>query len=113
MFADWTTTSAPSDEIMARYAESQECLHKTRTDRGLKIYLAMQVKDTCTCIAYDAMDALERTPRTGKCQACQQQLPASRLKKCSRCNHVEYCCRECQKSDWKAHKKTCQAVSSK
>ena len=113
MFADWTTTSAPSGEIMARYAESQECLHKTRTDRGLKIYLAMQVKDTCTCIAYDAMDALERTPRTGKCQACQQQLPASRLKKCSRCNHVEYCCRECQKSDWKAHKKTCQAVSSK
>ena len=112
MFADYTMSSEPNDEVMARYAESQECLHQTRTDRGLKIYLAKQLHGTCTCIAHDAIDALERTPKTGKCQACQKQLPASQLKTCNRCGRVEYCGRECLKSDWKAHKKTCRARAS-
>ena len=112
MFTDWTSAAAPSDEVMARYNESQECLHQTRTDRGLKIYLAKQLCGTCTCIAHDAIDAIESTPKTGKCQACQKQLPASQLKTCNRCGCVEYCGRECQKADWKAHKKTCNAVAS-
>ena len=30
-------------------------------------------------------------------------------KKCSRCQRVRYCCRKCQRMDWKAHKQTCVA----
>jgi hypothetical protein len=31
-------------------------------------------------------------------------------KKCSRCGVVHYCCRACQQSDWKNHKKDCKPV---
>jgi hypothetical protein len=110
MFADYTNASALS-EVMARYAESQKCLHETRTDRGLKIYLAKQLLGTCSCIAHDAIDALERTPKAGKCQTCRKELPVSQLKQCSRCGRVEYCGRECQKSDWKTHKILCRQLS--
>jgi hypothetical protein len=114
MLADFTDPSGgarPSDEVMERYAESQNCLHKTRTDRGLKIYLATQLNGACTCLLQYAVDA-QQSPKTGKCQACQKQLPTSQLKKCARCNCVEYCSRECQKVDWAAHKKACRAVSN-
>ena len=34
------------------------------------------------------------------------------LKHCDRCNLVSYCSRECQKKDWKVHKKMCKKASS-
>jgi hypothetical protein len=30
---------------------------------------------------------------------------------CSRCQAVRYCSRECQRTDWKAHKRLCAAVA--
>ena len=37
---------------------------------------------------------------------------ATKLQKCSRCMSVAYCSKECQRSAWKAHKKTCTPVAS-
>ncbi|CAN0478200.1 unnamed protein product, partial [Ectocarpus sp. 8 AP-2014] len=33
-------------------------------------------------------------------------------KRCSQCHAVGYCSRECQKADWKKHRKACSAVNS-
>jgi hypothetical protein len=41
-----------------------------------------------------------------QCNVCSKITPT--LKKCSRCKKVNYCSVECQKEDWKIHKKTCQ-----
>lgn len=46
---------------------------------------------------------------TETCAAChkdQEQL-ARPLKDCAKCRRVQYCSRDCQKADWKSHKKTC------
>lgn len=29
------------------------------------------------------------------------------LKQCAKCNATPYCSRDCQKADWKTHKKIC------
>ena len=42
------------------------------------------------------------------CVACRASIPITTRKKfCSGCNIAAYCCRECQKADWKRHKKVC------
>ncbi|KAK4209280.1 cytochrome P450 [Rhypophila decipiens] len=41
------------------------------------------------------------------CTACGKSPPEVSLKKCAKCNVTPYCSRDCQKDDWKAHKKLC------
>ncbi|KAH8833895.1 hypothetical protein DL96DRAFT_1810276 [Flagelloscypha sp. PMI_526] len=42
------------------------------------------------------------------CSCCQKNVGAANLKKCSKCNLVRYCSRECQKQAWNlGHKKSC------
>ncbi|KAB5551435.1 hypothetical protein GE09DRAFT_172457, partial [Coniochaeta sp. 2T2.1] len=41
------------------------------------------------------------------CQTCQKSPPEVTIKKCAKCSTTPYCSRDCQKADWKSHKKTC------
>lgn len=43
------------------------------------------------------------------CNACARSLPEGKRMVCSRCRKVTYCSRECQASNWKAHKRGCVA----
>ena len=46
-----------------------------------------------------------RSGETSACPVCGK----SALLTCSRCKKQAYCSKECQRSDWKQHKKTCKA----
>ncbi|KAK3343547.1 hypothetical protein B0T25DRAFT_554606 [Lasiosphaeria hispida] len=41
------------------------------------------------------------------CKACKKSPPAVTLKHCAKCSVTQYCSRDCQKADWKSHKKVC------
>lgn len=41
------------------------------------------------------------------CTACQKAPPEVTLKRCAKCSVTPYCSRDCQKADWKVHKKVC------
>ncbi|MCJ1309878.1 hypothetical protein MMC25_003539 [Agyrium rufum] len=40
------------------------------------------------------------------CKRSETELPTP-LKRCAKCHGTSYCSRECQKADWKTHKKQC------
>lgn len=44
---------------------------------------------------------------TLECSICEKSPPEVTLKRCAKCSTTPYCSRECQKKDWKAHKKIC------
>jgi hypothetical protein len=50
---------------------------------------------------------------TKKCASCgtPESDPEKPLKPCSKCQTVRYCSRDCQKKDWKVHKKTCASAA--
>jgi len=41
------------------------------------------------------------------CTTCKKTAPEVTLKHCAKCSVTLYCSRDCQKADWKAHKKVC------
>ena len=46
------------------------------------------------------------------CSACGLIKSCATLKRCSRCQTVSYCSRECQSAEWPAHKQFCTALGS-
>ncbi|KAI3331261.1 hypothetical protein F4824DRAFT_504290 [Ustulina deusta] len=51
-----------------------------------------------------------KTPVDGRCASCSKnkQADGGGLLNCARCMKVKYCSRECQRTDWKAHKSVCE-----
>ncbi|KAI0547822.1 hypothetical protein F4679DRAFT_597235 [Xylaria curta] len=51
-----------------------------------------------------------KTSVDGGCASCgkNKQADGSGLLNCARCMKVKYCSRECQRTDWKAHKSVCK-----
>lgn len=42
-----------------------------------------------------------------ECTSCKKSPPEVDLKRCAKCSITPYCSRDCQKADWKVHKKIC------
>jgi len=60
------------------------------------------------------VEALSSTSQpTNKCASCNapEADPEKPLKPCTKCQTVRYCSRDCQKKDFKVHKKICAAAA--
>ncbi|KAF8878364.1 hypothetical protein CPB84DRAFT_1688354, partial [Gymnopilus junonius] len=49
---------------------------------------------------------IARDARRGNCMTCGKDAQSD-LKVCSGCKVAKYCSKQCQKEDWKNHKKEC------
>lgn len=100
------------DKVLKHFRGEEHCadvsafcgkaLHRTRTDRGMILFLDKVTP--CACLN-ELGAAARSTPKAGKCSYCKTQDIKIKLKKCSRCQMAEYCSRECQKADWPVHKR--------
>ncbi|KAE8441276.1 hypothetical protein EG329_005542 [Mollisiaceae sp. DMI_Dod_QoI] len=58
------------------------------------------------------MDETQSSPANcTKCHKPQTDLPQA-LKRCAKCQTTLYCSRECQKNDWKVHKRVCASQAA-
>lgn len=45
--------------------------------------------------------------KCAKCNKTADEAGLATLNRCAKCKTTAYCCRDCQKADWKTHKKIC------
>lgn len=76
----------------------------------MRIVMAPLQHEQCRTANAQFEEGRKQLVQLKTCASCGRQEDAVRaFKVCARCDAVFYCGRECQKADWKAHKKTCKA----
>ena len=56
-------------------------------------------------IDWDSLDTNKKV--SSNCYGCRERFPIEKLSSCGKCKQACYCSKECQKKDWKSHKKVC------
>jgi splicing suppressor protein 51 len=54
----------------------------------------------------------DATPTCAACNKTAEAANVTALKQCAKCKTTHYCSRDCQKADWKVHKKICAKNAS-
>ena len=78
-----------------------------KTDRGIMNILERETKTFCNCMKPYKEDA-KAMEKIGMCDNCHEEFPKMHLKRCSRCLALQYCSKECMRSNWPAHKQFCR-----
>lgn len=62
----------------------------------------------------DSVELPEREQKTSQCRCCAGDLLADSVRRplrCSKCQSAVYCSRQCQREDWRFHKRICNEAS--
>jgi len=100
----------PSGKALAAAAAEGEKIAGGRKKRGVsEVPPALDVVKLLTKLARQAnLISTGSTAMLQLCRCCSLVAsPGQKLLACSKCRMAHYCSKECQRADWKAHKKLC------
>lgn len=109
MFFDFTKLKK-GNTICIRYAEKHYFLDMTVGFRVESLAFVKVIK--CNLETLRKISLMDPTNRPKLCWTCGAKETKSGMKllSCQRCKYAKYCGRDCQKGNWKRHKKCCAYI---
>jgi len=101
-------------EVILKKKPTAKVLKSLTDTEIMKIVMApLEHPKGVSPLAHEAAANRQRTilHPCSKCNRIEEAIDV--FKKCQRCKAVYYCSKDCQKSDWKKHKKKCAAYATK
>jgi len=101
VFRTFVTNDTVSGELVEKYLVfALECIGLNPSVKMYDLLMRKYIKEE---FGIEILDLVEKWSL--KCWNCSKNSSNGEdLKKCTECKLAKYCDRECQKSDWKAHK---------
>lgn len=110
MFFDFTALRN-GHTLCIRYAEQHFFLDLTVGFRVETLAFVKVIKCSLdTLLEISDLNPVERPRLCWSCNASESEVARKKLLSCQQCKCAKYCGKQCQKADWKKHKKHCKYI---
>jgi len=96
-----------SGEIIRLTIKCKECFSEFYCSKICRDKAKAHHEPACVAKQQERKERREKKAKKVQCDTCQQKLPYTQMKKCSRCRQATYCSVECQRKAWAEHKAHC------
>ena len=96
-----------SGEIVRLTIKCKECYSEFYCSKVCRDKAKEKHRPECLAKQQERKERREKKAKKVQCDTCQQKLPYTQMKKCSRCRQATYCSVECQRKAWAEHKANC------
>ena len=96
-----------SGEIIRLTIKCKECYSEFYCSKNCREKAKEKHLPDCLAKQQERKERREKKAKKVQCDTCQQKLPYTQMKKCSRCRQATYCSVECQRKAWADHKAHC------
>ena len=96
-----------SGEIIRLTIKCKECFSEFYCSKACREKAKDKHRPDCLAKQQERKERREKKAKKVQCDTCQQKLPYTQMKKCSRCRQATYCSVECQRKAWAEHKAHC------
>jgi MYND finger len=96
-----------SGEIIRLTIKCKECFSEFYCSKVCRDKAKEKHRPDCLAKQQERKERREKKAKKVQCDTCQQKLPYTQMKKCSRCRQATYCSVECQRKAWAEHKAHC------
>jgi len=94
-------------EIVRLTIKCKECFSEFYCTKACREKARDKHRPDCLAKQQERKERREKKAKKVQCDTCQQKLPYTQMKKCSRCRQATYCSVECQRKAWTEHKAHC------